>query len=155
MRRIKWDGVLVALIVLATACGGAGTGVHVEGAWARTSPAMADAGAIYLQITSAEADRLLGVSVDPSIAVTAEIHETFMTEPAGDEGEGMGAMMMREVGTIDLPAGETVALQPGGLHIMLVGLGSPLETGQTFEVALTFEVAGEQIHEVGVGDSAP
>ena len=153
MRKIEWGAVIVALMVAASACGGGATGVEVEGAWARTSPAAADADAIYLQMTSVEADRLIGVSVDPSIAAAAQIHETVMAEPMGDEGEGMGAMTMQEVGTIDLPAGVTVALHPGGLHMMLLGLGSPLEDGQTFDVALTFENAGEQTHEVLVGDT--
>jgi len=155
MRKIERGGMIVALMVVASACGGGGTGVEVEGAWARTSPAAADAGAVYMQMTSSEDDRLVGVSVDPSIAAAAQVHETVMAEPMGDEGEGMGAMMMQEVGAIDLSAGETVALQPGGLHIMLLGLRSPLEDGRMFDVTLTFKIAGEQTYEVVVGDSAP
>jgi len=155
MRKVGWSAGIVALMVVVAACGGGSAGVEVEGVWARISPAMADAGVIYLQMTSGDDDRLLGVSVDPSIAAAAQVHETVVADPMGGDGDGMGAMMMQEVGTIDLPAGETVALLPGGLHIMLLGLGSPLESGQTFDVTLVFENAGEQIYRVVVGDSAP
>ena len=51
-------------------------------------------------------------------------------------------MRMREVGTIDVPAGGTVELQPGGLHLMLMGLKKPLVAGQAFPLTLRFEKAG-------------
>jgi len=54
-------------------------------------------------------------------------------------------MRMREVeGGIELPAGETVELAPGGLHIMFMGLESPFVEGETVPVTLTFE-GGETI----------
>ncbi|MGB1091870.1 MAG: copper chaperone PCu(A)C [Oceanobacter sp.] len=37
-----------------------------------------------------------------------------------------GVMRMRQVPAIDLPVGETVMLQPGGLHLMIFGIESPL-----------------------------
>ena len=116
---------------------------------------MADAGAVYLDITSTEADRLVAASVDSSIAGVVEIHETVVAEMGDDGGEGqegMGAMRMQQVGAIELPAGETVSLRPGGLHIMLMGLAAPLEVGQTFDVVLTFEEAGEVVVSVEVRD---
>ncbi|MCJ7725273.1 MAG: copper chaperone PCu(A)C [Acidimicrobiia bacterium] len=153
MRRAGVPAVLIALAAVAAGCGG-DDGLQVEGVWARTSPAMADAGAVYLRITSPEADRLIGAAVDPSVAAMSQIHETVMVSGEG-EGEGMGAMTMQEVGAIDLPAGETVALAPGGYHIMLMRLASPLEAGQTFEITLTFETAGAQTYQVEVRDDAP
>ena len=80
----------VLALVLA-ACGG-GEAVTAEGAWARTSPMMASAGAVYMDLTSDEADRLIGASVDSSIAATTEVHETVeVSEHMGDgdmeEGE--------------------------------------------------------------------
>ena len=64
-----------------------------------------------------------------------EIHETTMDDA--------GTMMMGEVPAIDVPAGATVMLEPGGYHIMLMNLAAPLETGQEFDVVLTFEAAGD------------
>lgn len=153
-------GVLVVLVAAVSGCGGDDDGVTVEGAWARTSPAMTTAGAVYMQITASEADRLVGASVPASVAAVTEIHETVMA--GGDMGGettttgGMGGeMTMQPVEALDLPAGETVSLQPGGYHIMLLDLAEPLETGSTFEVTLVFEEAGEQVVEVEVRDQAP
>ena len=75
-----------------------------------------------------------------------EIHETAMED---------GAMSMREVGEIALPAGTTVNLEPGGYHIMLLDLARPLSVGDKFDVTLTFETAGEQVVEVEVREEAP
>jgi copper(I)-binding protein len=140
--------VFVALVLVAAACGDDDDeGIGVEGAWARTSPRMANAGAVYLQVTSPEADRLVAASVEASVAARTEVHETAM----GDDD----VMTMREVAGIDLPAGETVSLQPGGFHIMLLDLAAPLETGDTFDVTLTFESGGERVVAVEVREDAP
>lgn len=153
--------VLIAAIVVAASACGSSESIEVDGAWARPSPRMADAGAVYMELTADAADRLIGAAVDPSVAGMVEIHETVMAEMGdgmgeGEEmGEGMGAMTMQEVGEITLPAGETVALEPGGLHIMLMRLPTPLEMGQTFEVTLTFENADEKVVEVEVREEAP
>lgn len=143
MRRLLL--LLVAFGLVAAGCGGDG-GVAVEKPWARSSPAMANAGAIYMGLSSSDGDRLLGVAVDASIASTAEIHETAMAD---------GAMRMQEVGDIALPADTMVALEPGGYHIMLLNIATPLETGQKFEVTLTFQNAGEKVVEVEVREEAP
>ena len=157
-----------------TSAASAGDAITIEGAWARTSPMMADAGAGYLTITSATDDTLVKASVDPSIAAKAELHETTMVEGdmsattmAGMESEttAMGstmtedtmspAMEMVPVDRIELPAGEAVTLAPGGLHLMLVELAAPLELEQTFTMTLTFEQAGDVEVQVTVRDDAP
>jgi copper(I)-binding protein len=61
-----------------------------------------------------------------------------------------GEMTMREVDGIDIPAGETVALKPGGYHIMLLDLAEPLKEGSAFDVELEFENAGSRTVEVTV-----
>jgi copper(I)-binding protein len=136
----------IALAALALGACGSDDGMRVDGAWARTSPAMANAGAAYMQLTSPEADRLLGVSVPQSVAARAEIHETVMS---GD------AMAMQQVEAIELPAGQTVSLEPGGYHVMLLELAEPLEAGETFELTLDFERAGDVVVVIEVRDQAP
>ncbi len=64
--------------------------------------------------------------------------------------EGFAMMGMREVPGIDLPAGEVVALEPGGLHVMLIGLVDDLRPGDTFDLTLSFEQAGERTVSVEV-----
>ena len=141
--------------------------ITVSGQWARNSPMMATAGAAYMTVTSSADDALVKASVDPSVAGTVELHETRMVEGgmtdttmAGmDTTEttmpGMGAMEMVPVDKIELPAGEAVALAPGGLHIMLLDLAKPLELGETFTITLTFESGATQDVTVEVREEAP
>lgn len=150
-------------------------GVEIAGAWARTSPMEVTLGAAYMTITSGVDDELTDVNVDPAIAATAEIHEMVMAEMSdttmtmssdstmtmSDMSSdttmpmGSGEMVMQEVESIAIPAGETVELKPGGYHIMLIDLVAPLETGQEFDIVLTFANAGEVTVTVVVADAAP
>ena len=150
----------IAPLVLA-ACGGDDP-ITIEGQWARTSPAMASMGAAYMDITSSEGDQLVGVSVPASIAARAEIHEMVPADMAMDEsmddGEmdmDMGAMVMQQIMALDLPAGETVSLEPGGYHVMLIDLAEPLAEGDTFNVTLDFAEADDLTVEVVVRTEAP
>jgi periplasmic copper chaperone A len=61
-----------------------------------------------------------------------------------------GVMQMRKVSRIIVPAGETVALAPGGLHMMLIGLISPLVEGEPVEIELRFESGTSQRFEAPV-----
>ena len=62
-----------------------------------------------------------------------------------------GVMRMREVAAIEVPAGGKTLLEPGGLHIMLIGLNDALAAGQTFPLTLEFETAGTMTVDVTVG----
>ena len=136
--------------------------ITVDGAWARTSPSMVTMGAAYMNITSAVDDELVGVAVDESIASDAQIHEMVMaTEYTMSMGSdttssmGTGEMVMQEVESVAVPADGGVELKPGGYHVMLIDLVKPLETGQTFDVTLTFAKAGDVVVSVTVADEAP
>ena len=134
--------------------------IKVEGQWARTSPANAEHGAAYMMITATDDDMLTSASVDASVAAKGEIHETVPADGAtgmtGATGmSGMGAMTMRPVDGIELPAGESVELKPGGYHVMLLDLAEPLKAGDTIEVTLTFEKADPMTIKVPVRDDAP
>ncbi len=100
-----------------TASPSAGTMV-VTDAWARPSMGMEMAGAAYMQITNetGQADALIGVAT--SAAANPEIHET------SEDASGM--MGMHPVERLNIPAGGTVALEPGGFHIMLINLTGEL-----------------------------
>lgn len=107
--------------------------VKVEGAWARPTVQGQAAGGGFLKITGgAVADKLVSASAGVSKAV--ELHTMEM------DGN---VMRMREVGTIDVPAGKTVELKPGGLHVMFMGIGKPLKVGDSFPLTLRFEKSGE------------
>lgn len=88
-------------------------------------------GAIFMGIMNdhpSEKANLIGGKTD--IAESVEIHEMSMD---GD------TMKMRKIEQIELPPLEPVALEPHGLHIMLMGLKEPLDEGDTFTLYLTFD----------------
>jgi periplasmic copper chaperone A len=113
--------------------------LEVSNAWARATPAKAENGAAYVTIVSPTPDRLLSAS-SPA-AKKAELHTMEMA--------GM-VMKMRPVAGLDIPAGQPVALKPGGEHIMLIGLQQPLREGQSFALTLNFEKAGARTVSVAV-----
>jgi copper(I)-binding protein len=81
-----------------------------------------------------EADRLIAAKA--TIAGSTEIHEM-------KEGEG-GVMQMSPLAEgLEIPAGGTTVLEPGGYHIMFIGITQDLTPGMTYELTLTFEKAGD------------
>jgi len=95
-----------------------------------------DTGSFWMQITnhSATDDALVGASFDGCGIL--ELHDMSMQD---------GVMVMRPVegGQIHIPAGETVELKPGGLHIMCMQKAAALELGTQLELQLEFAKAGK------------
>lgn len=116
--------------------------MRAEDAWARPSMGMDRAGAAYLIIVNdtGRADALLGAS-SPA-AATVELHET--------SADASGQMAMHPVERIELPAAGRVALEPGGLHVMLIDLTGDLVAGQEIELTLDFEHAPDLVVRAGV-----
>ena len=110
------------------------TGLVIEHPWAKVSIPGARMSAAYLEIeNNGEGDdRLIAVSVDGVTKV--EIHEMRM------DGDMM--MMQRLPDGLLVPAGGYVSLQPGGYHLMLMGLTQPLVDGTQVKGTLTFAQAG-------------
>ncbi len=144
---------LAALLLAANSASGeqAKSGsISIENAWSRATAAVVDVGVGYLTIkNSGDApDRL--VSASAAVAAKAEMHQTQMVN---------GVMQMRPVPDgIPIPAKATVALEPSGYHLMLLGLKGPLKDGESFPASLTFEHAGTvevTFHVQAMGASAP
>ncbi|MGI9579434.1 MAG: copper chaperone PCu(A)C [Microthrixaceae bacterium] len=70
-----------------------------------------------------------------------------------DEDHRDGMMSMQEVSAIAIPAGETIALEPGGFHVMLLELTNDLATGDSVDVTLSFENGYEETVTAEVRDS--
>ena len=118
----------LCIVALAIAAGVAQASVTATDAWVRgTVPAQKTTGA-FVTLKSSEESRL--VSVTSPAARSAEIHSSEQQQ---------GVMHMHALDAIALPAGKSVELKPGGLHIMLVGLVRPLGAGDTVPLTLTFE----------------
>jgi periplasmic copper chaperone A len=96
--------------------------------------ASAKAAGGFMAITNngSEAEQLIGIETD--IAEKAEVHESKVN------ADGVG--MMEHVEALEIPAGETVSLEHGGYHIMLMGLTGPLVEGEMHKAVLIFERAG-------------
>jgi copper(I)-binding protein len=135
---------LLSLFGIACAAGSAAAGpLTVTDAWIRATPPGAATAAAYLTITNTgAADRLLGAATPA--ARGAELHTHV------EEG-GLHRMVHLTDG-IELPAGEALRLAPGGLHVMLVDLATPLTPGKTVMLSLRFAAAGELAIEVPVVD---
>ena len=125
MKRILVSVLTVGLLL--NSCTAPATeGVEVQDAWARPAPQGGN-GAVYFTIRSSAADELVGVASE--VAEAVEMHESIMS---GD------VMEMHQLISVPLPAGEEVTFDPGGLHIMLIGLKQDLNLGDAFEIALQF-----------------
>ena len=104
--------------------------VKVEGAWARASVQGQKATGAFMRLTAKDGARL--VRAESPAAALAEVHEMKM------EGD---IMKMRAVPALDLPAGKTVELKPGGYHLMLLDLKAPLAKDTAVPLTLVFQDA--------------
>lgn len=78
------------------------------------------------------------VVVDAPISEVVELHERAQMD---------GVMRMRQVDGLEIPAGESLVLEPGGLHLMFIGLHEPLTAGDWIPVILEFDDGGTmEIH---------
>ena len=128
----------------------AGT-LRIEGAYARATIGIAKTGAVYLSVVNdgSSPERLRGATT--AVAEHAQLHLHAMKDDV---------MTMDHVKCLVIPAGGRITMAPGGLHIMLTGLASPLNQGQQFPLHLSFEPAGDTVIEVAVkglaaGDASP
>jgi periplasmic copper chaperone A len=119
-------------------------------AWTRATPGGAKIGGGFLTIENkgTAPDKLIGASAEGAGKI--EVHEMVMNE---------GVMKMRPVeGGLTIDPGKTVKLAPGGLHLMMMDLKSPLKQGEKMPVTLEFEKAGKvavTLDVEGVGAKGP
>lgn len=125
--------------VLALAAAAVSAQVAVSDAWVRGTVAGQNATGAFMQLRSADGTVLVGAA--SPVAGTAEIHEMRMD----------GAVMrMRPVPNVDLPAGRTVELKPGGYHVMLMDLKAPLKKGDTVPIRLKLQGRDGKLQELEV-----
>lgn len=119
---------LVALFILSSnAFAGA---VSIENAYVRLlPPTLPNTGAFMVIVNNGTAD-IAAIGAESDVAQSVEIHAHV------NEG---GLMKMREVEKIEIPAGSQKVLQPGGFHVMLIGLKKPLDLGQMVDITLNFD----------------
>jgi copper(I)-binding protein len=116
----------IALLFIASAA--AAADVRVENAWARSPAPGQKTVSAYVDLTSAS-DAVLRSAASP-LAGRVELHAMTL--------DG-GIMRMRSIARVDLPAGKTVKLEPGGLHLMLFDLKQPLKPGDKLPLVLNIQ----------------
>ncbi len=123
---------LAAFTLMASTAHADSVSIENARAFATAPTAMAGGGFLTITNTGDQDDTLIGIRADfPRV----ELHTTEFTD---------GVARMMHLDAIPVPAGETVSLEPGGLHVMFMGLrGNPLEEGETIPATLIFENAGK------------
>ncbi len=133
-RRLALTALAAALAVPAVAHDYKLGMLEISHPWTRVTPATAQSGGGFLTITNkgTTADRL--IAARSTVSGKVEVHEMKM------DGN---VMRMRELEKgLEIPAGATVMLKPGGYHIMFMGLKAPLAKDAKVPVTLVFEKAG-------------
>jgi copper(I)-binding protein len=116
--------------------------VKVETAWCRPAAAGAPSAGCYLTLTAGQADTL--VSVSSPAAERVEVHQMDMTGQV---------MRMSKVERLPLPAGRAVALQPGGMHLMLIRPKAALAAGGSTPLTLKFAKAAPVTVRATIGNA--
>ena len=132
----RWRVLVSAVLLVGAWQANAGGAIQVEDPWVRATPPNARMGAGFLRLSNhgTSDDRL--VELSSPAAARVEIHSMKEVD---------GVMQMRHLADgLPLPAGADVALAPGGLHLMFVGIGQPFVEGGSVELTLRFEHGTEQ-----------
>ena len=133
---------LIASAALALTAIAAQAQTTVKEPWVRGTVAQQKATGAFMHLSSANGGKL--VSASSPAAGVVEIHEMVM------EGS---TMKMRAIPGLDLPAGKSVELKPGGYHVMLMDLKAPLKAGDS--VPITLSVQGKDGKKESIEVKAP
>ena len=101
--------------------------------WSPPTPPVATVGVVYFSLTNKGSTPRRLTAISSPAARQVEIHESRLVQ---------GTIQMRPVTFVDCPPGSTVRSEPGGLHVMLVGLERPLTAGMQYPLSLTFQDGG-------------
>lgn len=115
-------------LVLAAPFSSAMAQLTVQDPWVRATVASQKATGAFMRLQSPQDTKL--VAAQSPVAGVVEVHEMALEA---------GVMKMRAVPSLALPAGRTVALQPGGYHVMLMDLKTPIQEGDTVPLTLVLE----------------
>jgi copper(I)-binding protein len=119
--------------------------ISIEQPFARATPPGQPNSAAFMQLNNkGEATAL--VAAHSSVANVVELHTHINDE---------GVMRMRKIEQIELPAGATTLLEPGGLHVMLIDLKQPLQDGSQIDLTLEYADGSKQQIEVPVQMAMP
>lgn len=131
-----FSSLLLASSMVCSAAYASSPVIKVEDAWVRGTVSSQKATGAFMRLLSPQNVRLIAVS--SPVAGSAEVHEMAMEN---------NVMSMRQISGLDIPAGKTVELKPGGYHVMLMDLKKPAKAGDTIRITLKFEDAAKKTFE--------
>jgi hypothetical protein len=105
--------------------------ISVVAPWTRAQPTAGAVTGAYLTVCNRTAAPVRLVGAGAEIAAAIEIHETSK--------DASGVVSMRRVGDLTIEPGEPLVLEPGGKHLMLLGLKTPISPGEVVSVDLRFQ----------------
>lgn len=107
--------------------------VEIIRAWGHATAPGQDSESLDLHMISKQGASLIHATTP--VATSVEIHVMY---------DDKGVMKMREVKSVELPAGKVVDLSLINHHLMLIGLKSPLKAAETIPLTLTFKLANNE-----------
>ena len=125
---------LLCLLIVKTAWADAARDVMIEKPFARAALQQQKNSAAFMQLSNQGKDAAI-VTARSSVSEIVELH-THINDN--------GVMRMRKIPQIDLPQGQTVMLEPGGLHVMFINLKRDLKVGDNINVTLVFDDGSEK-----------
>ncbi len=137
-----WGLLFLPIISLLWVACGSSEQITVSDLWGRPSPGSADNAAFYVTIHNSGSELEELVAVDIDICGQTELHESSFDEN--------NVMSMQHVEKIAVPSGETIHLEPGGLHIMCIDRQANLEPGDLIPITLQFANYGELLVEAEI-----
>ncbi len=104
--------------------------ISIGDPYARAVPPGQPNSAVFMSLENPSGEGQALVGAESNVSEFVELHTHVEEE---------GIMRMRRIDKIEVPAGATVTLQPGGLHVMLIDLKQPLDEGDVVDLTLIFE----------------
>lgn len=129
----KWSTFVSFAAVLLVGASHAQDAPKVTDVWVKSTLPGTAVSAAYMQIQSSRATRL--VKVDTPAAGLVELHNMNMKD---------GVMEMKAMDAVEVPAGKTVTLKPGGMHVMMMNVKKSIKAGDKVPLTLTFEGADKK-----------
>lgn len=119
-----------------------GASIFIEGAWSRASIGTSRPGVAYMTLRNAGTEPVVVTGLRTDLAMMPMIHATTT--------DAQGVTRMAHMEEMEIAAGETVALAPGGLHVMLMDLQRPMVEGESYTLSLVFADGAEASVEVPI-----
>jgi len=115
--------------------------LEISKIWARPAGQGVNSAAYFTVYNgTTQADTLIGIASED--AANAEVHESYVTD------EGLSGM--RPAGIMAIPSGDSLALKPGGFHVMLMGIKRELTAGDSIKLTLQFSRSGSKMISAGI-----